>query len=237
MLRQLLRLGATCFILILAGFSHADALIYDVAAQRELAMTLADVVTFEQISEFTGVTAFRCVIASPRSELCEWRMDGRSAGWRAVAEVIQTRDRIALLCVLPTDGSPRAANSCSAHPRRSNRNQWRIPPATGRRRQAFGNRSRAEVRAEYSRRANQALASSLGVVALSRLAGITPDRCTEAPPNDQVCTWKTTNHTYGHGTLVMAIEASKRKKIRMRCRLPLDGGARAPGSCLVEVGA
>jgi hypothetical protein len=237
MSRQPLRFGAAILVLILAGFSHADAVIYDVAAQRELDMTIAGVVTFEQLSEFTGVTAFRCVVASPRSELCEWRMDGRSPGWRSVAGAIRTRDRIALLCELPTDGSPRAANSCSAHPQRSNRNQWEIPPATGRRRQAFGSRSRARVRADYSRAANQALASSQGVVALSRLAGITPDSCNEARPNDRVCTWKTTNHTYGHGTLVMAIKASKRKKIRMRCRLPLDGGPRAPDSCLVEVGA
>jgi hypothetical protein len=177
-----LRFGAAVTVLALAGISHADPVIYDVAAQREFDLSIADIVTFEQISEFTGIPPFRCVIASPRSELCEWRLGGRSPAYRTVAGAIRTRDKIALLCELPTSGAPRAPYSCSAHPQRSNRKQWEIPPATGRRRQDFGSKNRAQVRRDYSRTANQVLASSLGVVALSRLAGITPESCTEAPP-------------------------------------------------------
>ncbi|MHC4448388.1 MAG: hypothetical protein ACYSXF_11520 [Planctomycetota bacterium] len=72
---------------------------------------------------------------------------------------------------------------------------------------------------------------------LSRLVGAAPDECTAASGGLRFCLWRTTNRTFGHGTLAMWIGASKGKKIRLRCLLPDDGSPRRPGSCSAEVGA
>jgi hypothetical protein len=97
--------------------------------------------------------------------------------------------------------------------------------------------SREVVRSRYQDEADRAIAEAVTLVDLSRLVGAAPDECTAASGGLRFCLWRTTNRTFGHGTLAMWIGASKGKKIRLRCLLPDDGSPRRPGSCSAEVGA
>ena len=95
----------------------------------------------------------------------------------------------------------------------------------------------AEVRERYRNTANQWMAEASTLVLLSRLMGAIPDECSRSTGKEQFCTWRTTSHTFGHGTLMVWIKAKKRKRIRLYCTLPADGSPRAPNSCHAEVGA
>jgi hypothetical protein len=188
------------------------------------------------ISGFVGAPPAACIASSPRTELCQWSLGARELGWASLARAIGTRDRINLLCELPTDGRRRTADACSAYPQRSNRVAWSLPAASGHK----GSRpveSREVVRSRYREEADRAIAAALTLVDLSRLMGAAPDECTAASGGLRFCLWRTTNRTFGHGTLAMWIGASKNKKIRLRCMLPDDGSPRGPGSCSAEVGA
>jgi hypothetical protein len=141
-----------------------------------------------------------------------------------------------LICQLPSDGGPRGRGSCSAHPRRSNRCQFPIPTAPSTRR-GEARKSSAQARARYKQLTNQALAQARTLPELARFMGALPNECLPPSGEFQVCLWRATARTYGHGTLVMSIGAPKRKRVRMRCRLPTDGSDRTPDSCSVEVGS
>ena len=52
----------------------------------------------------------------------------------------------------------------------------------------------------------------------------------------QVCTWRMSKNTYGHGTVAASIRADMSKKVRLRCHLQLDGSLRKADSCLAEIG-
>ena len=67
--------------------------------------------------------------------------------------------------------------------------------------------------------------------------GAVPNECSPQSGGLQVCLWRASARTYGHGTLAMSIGAPKTKRVRMHCRLPTDGGHRAPDSCSVEIGS
>jgi hypothetical protein len=73
------------------------------------------------------------------------------------------------------------------------------------------------------------------LVALSRLLGAAPERCTPQPDELQLCEWLTTARTNGHGTLATSIGARPRQNVRLKCVLPVDGGARGPDSCRAEI--
>jgi hypothetical protein len=188
------------------------------------------------ITGFVGAPPAVCLASSPRAELCEWKMGRREPGYAPVARAIGTDDYINLLCELPTDGRPRASDACSAHPQRSNRMSWSLPPRSARK----GSRpveSREVLRSRFQRQAEEAIAGAVTLVDLSRLMGAAPSECTAFSASTRFCLWRTTNRTFGHGTLAMWIKASKGKKIRLRCALPDDGSPRQPGSCSAEVGA
>jgi len=189
------------------------------------------------LNQFVGAHPATCLKGSPTTQLCEWLVGTRHAGWASLAAAIETDDYINLLCELTLDGSARAADSCTAHPRRSNRSswRWRYPKKKGQ-----GVRQSpdeiAKMREPYRQIANQAIANATTLVELSRLMGTMPNECKPTTGDRQACLWRTTNQTFGHGTLVMWIVASKGEKIRFQCTLPINGTKRAPGSCSAHVG-
>ena len=208
----------------------------DPEAQARVERVLADATSRDALDRFTGVSPAVCVASGPGTELCEWRMGSRDAGWASLAGAIGSKARINLLCDLPTDGAPRGRGACSAHPKRSNRSAWVMPRGIDTKGARPSCESKRQARQRYGRIANAALAEAVTLVELSRLVGAAPDQCTESASQLRVCLWRASSHTWGHGTLVMSIDAPKRKKIRMECRLPTDGSRRAPDSCGVEVG-
>jgi hypothetical protein len=189
----------------------------------------------DDLTRFAGRAPSHCVISTRTTELCQWQLGNRHAGWAPLAMAIDTDDQVNLICELPRDGGPRARGSCSAHPRRSNRGQFPIPTSSGVKRSP-AEESPSQARARYRRLTNEALDRARTLPALTRLMGALPNECLPHSGESQVCLWRTTNRTYGHGTLAMSIGAPKRKRVRMQCRLPIDGSDRAPDSCSVEIG-
>jgi len=188
------------------------------------------------LTQFAGRAPSVCVISSATTELCELQLGNRYAGWAPLAEAIDTTDQVNLICELPSDGGPRASHSCNAYPRRSNRGRFPLPnPSSAKKNR--GGESRPEARERYKRQTNQALAGARTLPELVHLMGAVPSECSPQSGEFQVCLWRATARTYGHGTLAMSIGADKTKRVRMRCRLPTDGNDRAPDSCYVEIGA
>lgn len=190
----------------------------------------------QELSDFVGVVPSVCLQSTPTTELCEWRVSARASGWRAMANAIGTGDRLNLICELPISGEPRVSRSCTIHPRRSNRYSWKLPSAAGTK-NSSSREAVADVKERYRNTANQWMAEANTLPLLSRLMGAIPDECSRSTEKEQYCTWRTTNHTFGHGTLMVWIDAKKRKRIRLYCTLPTDGSPRAPNSCHAEVGA
>jgi hypothetical protein len=209
----------------------------DHTPEAAVAQLLADRPDERAVSEFTGLVGPRCLASASETDLCEWRVDREGAGWEPLARAIGSQDALALICELPRSGEPRARDSCTAHPRRSNRGAWELPGhGSGKSAPDFAAR-RAEVAERYRQTADRLVAHADTLARLSRLMGALPDACSPLSSGEQLCVWRTTSHTQGHGTLMAWIGALKRQKIRLGCRLPTDGSPRAPGSCQAQVGS
>jgi hypothetical protein len=173
----------------------------------------------------------RCYEVGAAGELCEWQLARSDAGWRPVARALGTRDRISVLCVVPANGSAREAGACSAHNRRSNRDRWKVQRRPGNKRRVDIKRSR-----EHGQRlAAGMLAEAKTLVELSRLMGESPSECA-ASASGRVCLWRTTSHTWGHGTLAMIGDIDNIKKVRLECTLPNGIAPRSANACSIEEG-
>jgi hypothetical protein len=228
--------SSVCVLLALAAAacvspSHTP----DPAAQARVDDLLRAYPDKQELSRFVGALPVLCLQASPSTELCQWTVGGELPGWRPMAQAIDSGDRVNLICELPVSGAPRASGSCTIHPRRSNRYSWKIPSGGGTRTQTK-QETAAQARERHRQTAERWMAAADTLVALSRLMGAIPDQCVARSEREQVCLWRTSDQTFGHGTLAMWIGASIHKKIRLRCVLPSDGGPRGEGSCLAEVG-
>lgn len=205
-------------------------------AQASADALLAPYRSADELGQFVGHLDARCVQNSQSTEICQWQAGKRDSGWRDMALAIETRNRVNLICELPTSGAPRSAGSCTIHPVRSNRNAWE----TGNRGGTKGAnkvREKTKARAMNHLTAERWIAEARTMLELSRLLGAIPDECTSRSENEQYCLWRTNKHTFGHGTLAAWIEVRKSKKIWMRCPFPKDGGRRPPGSCHAQVGS
>jgi hypothetical protein len=198
---------------------------------------LAGYATKQALNDFVGAPPVRCLRSSATEEVCQWQASNHAPGWVTLAASIGTGDRVNLICGLPLSGAPRASDSCSVHPQRSNRYSWQVPPAAPTKGADGEQQTAAEVRRRHRELANRWMSEADTLVSLSRLMGAIPDECRASSPGSQTCLWRTTSHTFGQGTLVVWIGAAKRKKIRLQCVLPTDGTPRQPNSCFAEVGA
>ena len=209
----------------------------DPRAQARLDLELAGYQTKQELSHFVGASPASCIQSSTTDELCEWQAGKQLAGWRALAASVNTGDRVNLICELPLSGGPRASDSCSVHPLRSNRYSWKVPHAAPTKGGGAQQESAAVVRRRHRELVDSWMSNADTLVRLSRLMGAIPNECRPGPPGAQICLWRTTSHTFGQGTLAVWIGASKRKKIRLQCVVPTDGSPREPNSCFAEVGA
>jgi len=206
-------------------------------AQASADALLAPYQSANELGRFVGHLDAGCVQNSQTTELCQWQAGKRDSGWRAMAEAIETRSRVNLICELPTSGAPRSAGSCTIHPVRSNRKAWETGGRGGAKKPGNKFREKAEAKAKNRRTADRWIAEARTMLELSRLLGAIPDECTSRSENEQDCLWRTTKYTFGHGTLAAWIEVPKSKKIWMRCPFPKDGGRRPSGSCHAQVGS
>lgn len=191
--------------------------------------------TEEAMIDFVGSVPTRCSEVGLGATICVFSLSNRQRGWRPLASVLETGDRLNLVCSFPAHGAPRAMDSCSVHSQRSNRDYYR------RRLPGLKSRSRTpksltlQRKAELSADARELLAGARTAFELSTLVGDAPSHCQQGATSVS-CTWKATAGTCGHGTLAISIDAPFRKKVRMSCRLPKDGSVRAANSCSVVIG-
>lgn len=221
--------AAAAVLGLMAGAAHSDP--EDPAAAPVSAEELLHAhQTRAELSYFMGVQPFDCAQTSDSHRICTWSASRRQKSWALLAPTLPTRDRVNLVCELPSVEGPRSPDSCSLHPRRSNRTLWRGVTDPGE--EAEGKMSGQELTAAARGLVDRARTA----LELSRLVGQGPESCVL----DQLvrrCLWRTTHRTEGHGTLAMAIGASVHKKVRMECWLPAEGGPRRLETCKIEVGS
>ena len=225
------RLGAAIAAAVAGIGLHASSSAASDPAGAETA--LARFGTEGAISAFLGPRP-SCVSASSTTRLCEWLLSARDPGFRAVAAGIGTGDRVGVLCELPAARVEREVGSCTGHPRRSNRSAYNVSrlnlkTAAARRRREH----KLEVHREL---ASGELAAAGTLLSISRLLGCAPAQCDKIDAESQLCTWRLSKHTYGHGTVAASIRAEMSKQVRLRCHLPLDGSLRTEDSCSAQIG-
>jgi hypothetical protein len=191
----------------------------------------------EALDQFAGTATAGCIPASSTTELCVWKLSDRESGWKPLAKAIGTIRRVALLCELPSDGSSRPPDSCSAAPQKTNKQSFVVksPRKTGAMKR--GTWTRKERQEEYKAIATAWIEEARTLVALSRLIGALPSACERVTDDSQSCVWRTNNHVYGHGTVVTWADVSHGKQVRFTCLLPLDGSGRGVGTCQAAVGS
>jgi hypothetical protein len=184
------------------------------AAERVSGAALDESTTKSELSRYAGAEPERCVFSGPDLELCSWRIDRSAPAWAALAEPLDVAADLNLLCELPMDGSPRAADSCAAYARVG----AGLPPV-----------SAGEGAAEG---AEAVLREARTLRELAGLLGDAPDRC-RTGPGFQTCAWMVGSDAPGYPLLAaLASGLEDESPLRFECKLPLDGSARSSDSCV-----
>jgi len=231
---------ATAVLLLIPQTSLADSRAARPPTEYQVAVEefLAEARTRSTIRDRVGIRAESCIESSGTTELCQWSLRDREWGWQPLARAIHTRARVALVCELPIDGSPRAEGSCTAHPQRSNRSQFTPKGAGPGRNPKGGLRKKRAASREENRAIAQSWLDSAGTLAeMSHLLGALPSVCEPPANGERICIWRATARVYGHGTIAASIEVAGSKKVRLHCRFPIDGSRRRPDSCDARIGS
>ena len=194
------------------------------------------------LSKLLGIEETRCLQTSTTHRHCSWELRNRHAGWSELANALGTRKRINVVCELPINGSERALDACVARPRESNRWMWMTSSKSGPAARKYTGRSKPQkgaTKAAYAATAQSWLANARTIAELTRLMGALPESCEGGVDlkDSQMCVWKTTRRTYGHGTVAASEQAPLSKKMILRCVVPKDGSSRDEGSCLARIGS
>ena len=177
-----------------------------------------------QLNEGLGSGPRRCVRSRAGHQLCGWIVTNRSAIWEPLAEELDTPRRINVLCELPDDGSPRAADACTAYARVATSSARMRAFLSGEPEPEDGNVSGAD--------AQRALDDARTVVALSRLVGDIPGQCLPVDPRTQRCEWALNNQSPGFRLVAATLDT--KKAVVLTCELPADGTDRSDDGCTVR---
>ncbi len=215
----------------LSKLAPAEECLSSISTVRE---TLAPHRTKEDLTGFVGSAPIRCEEVAAGATICVFSLRKQDAGWRPLAEAVETRDRLNLVCEFPANDAPRSRDSCSVHLQRSNYRYYgdQIPKRVDASHSVAAAIEKATAaQASY---AKQLLTLGRTAFELSTLVGDAPDSC-DVASESFVCNWKATLATYGHGTLAMSTRARFKHELQMSCTLPLDGSHRAADSCGVAI--
>lgn len=181
------------------------------------------------LSTLLGKTPVRCQSSPPFESLCEWHLSRRQVAWEGLAEILDTRATIAVICRLPAGEDPRAIGSCAAWPRRSNRSQM-VPMTPSGKPDTPSQTARREKNEALAR---EWLDGAETVQSMTWLLGAVPTRCDPGPAPDspQTCVWQLRRSHYGHGTVAASISARHGDPVSLRCEFPGDGNPRAADAC------
>lgn len=78
-----------------------------------LAWSIAQAKTAEPLSLLLGLAADRCQPIGSATTVCSWEVFKRMSGYDVLASLLHTGEVVYAVCVLPSDGSPRAVEPCS----------------------------------------------------------------------------------------------------------------------------
>lgn len=188
---------------------------------------LASAYDRDALSIKLGGRPVQCQPSPPSEDLCEWHLSERMNAWQEFAEILDTRATIAVICRLPVDGSVRAAGSCSAWPRQSNRRQLlpRGKPDTP---------SEVALCEASESATRQWLDDAATVAEMTWLLGAVPTQCDPGDASSArfICVWQLRKGHFGHGTVAASIGAWYRDPVSLRCEFPNDGGPRSTPSCI-----
>jgi hypothetical protein len=222
-------LRCSCLLLGLALAGCRTPPVVDAESQARVDRIFAGASSRWDVIQLLHIAPEICMLGTPETQLCEWRLGNRDEAWRRLSEALDTDDRINVICAFSGESSGRQLDSCSAYPRRTNRGHWKTSSESG---VAAGEATEQGL----GRRAQRELDEARTLPALTRLMGSLPDRCDDSPPDRRICLWRAGGQTYGHGTLVTSIGASGRKRVTLQCVLPADGSPRGRETCTVAVG-
>lgn len=140
------RLGWVMAVALCAASAiKAGPLEPDPGSEALIRIVLVDHRTVWQLDDFVGHAAARCMPSSPDRQVCVWHLDPRSRAFATLAAILDTRDRLSLLCEVASGERERSPASCTAQPRRSNRDALRQPAAADRQRPAVARSDRGRV--------------------------------------------------------------------------------------------
>lgn len=165
--------------------------------------------TREQLNDFLGRLPARCVAISTENELCSWFVANRQSAWESLAGAIRTKNQVSAICEMPRDGSRRAPETCTLHPRRT------APP---------DERGPESVLVD--------LQSCNHPICTSRYVGEVPEQCALSEGAAVSCEWVLSNGSLGFRSV--ASIADTKRRVRLRCEFPTDAGGAWSTKCKVR---
>ena len=206
-------------------------------ADRAFAEMIVGLDTTRALSGYFGVEPQRCIEGSESTQLCAWELTSQQERWDAIADMLGTSARVSVVCAIPKDeNEPRMKGSCSASPRKSNRDIFKYARGTASEEQVVDRTKERALMQKYEIVANAWLEGARTLTSMTRLMGTLPDRCKNVEGEQRRCVWRLDKKNMGHGTAAMSIGASLRGRVRLDCAFPRNGGPRGDESCTVETG-
>ena len=181
--------------------------------------------TRTELDNFLGTRQTKCVHSRPGYELCGWILGNRSEAWEPIAESVDTRRKVNVVCELPTENGRRSPGSCSVYPRIFLPFELAVQRAP-----VDVAASQSAAASEYEQ-AHYALETARDIVQLSRLAGVHPRECHRRSETHQLCRWRLSNQPAGHRLLAAASDLDGR--LQLECLLPYSGAPRSRDSCQI----
>lgn len=179
--------------------------------------------TAAELSSWIGSAPARCFPSGSGTELCGWVIGNRYESWRTLANSIETRRKVNVVCEVPVPQRSDAREACSVYARESERfDHGAISFSSASDVSAAGS-------ADRSAAARRILDGARTMRELSDLVGNVPDDCAEVSATERSCFWRLGNQSRGFDLVGAAVGSKKR--VRLTCRLPADGSPRAVGTC------
>ncbi len=187
-------------------------------AQQRIHAILHDVTTEDALSQHAENRAAMCVNISTDSKICTWYISNRRRAWRGLAEVLDTKYQVTLVCELPTNGENRSPGSCRAYPRSFRDGDFYYGGISMEKRQA----------------AVERLADAQTLWPVIDLVGTGPEECFFLADDKLTCRWHVTRSVLGYTLVLLNTKGKRNQKMHFECTFPADGGEREEDSCQVR---
>jgi hypothetical protein len=200
--------------MVAAGIGAITASMLDLSpTPAPAAQASLDGLTKNQVIAFAGGPPERCVYSRPDRQLCTWKLDGTLI----TPGSDPAKDGVNLVCELPIGANADFEGSCTPHARVSASD---LPPVSA------GETPNAAPESELPGIPVPELDDAPLLIDLSQRLGAAPDVC-RTGFQQQTCIWKLPAESVAR-TFAGAPMAGP---LELRCTLPLEDSARAPGSC------